>query len=57
MFTFEPIRVQCSDAGVTEWTKDAESKDRFIFRVLDLEGYDAAMATAMRSLLQKIAYG
>jgi len=55
VFTFEPIRVQCSDAGVTEWTKDADSKDRFIFRILDLERYDAAMATAMRSLLQKIA--
>lgn len=36
-FTFEPIRVQCSGAGVTECTKDASAKDRFIFRVLDPE--------------------
>jgi hypothetical protein len=52
VFTFEPVRVQCSDNGVTEWTRDPRSKDRFIFRVLDREQYAAAMTAAMRSLLQ-----
>ncbi|MBI5397027.1 MAG: hypothetical protein HZA91_17150 [Verrucomicrobia bacterium] len=51
VFTFEPIRVRCSDSGVTEWTKAASAKDRFIFRVLDPEKYAAAMTAAMKSLL------
>jgi len=51
VFTFEPIRVRCSDNGVTEWTKAPNAKDRFIFRVLDREKYAAAMTTAMKSLL------
>jgi hypothetical protein len=55
VFTFEPVQVQCSDSGVTEWTKDPSSRDRFIFRVLDPERYPAAMTVAMRSLLQTIA--
>lgn len=54
VFTFEPIHVQCSDKGVTEWTKVARSKGRFIFRVLDRERYAAAMTAAMRSLLQTL---
>jgi hypothetical protein len=51
VYTFEPIRVECLPTGVTHWTPDAKSTDRFIFRVLDPERYPAAMATAMRSLL------
>ncbi len=51
VFTFEPARIKCSDDGVTEWTKDAVSKDRFIFRVCDRDKYGAAMTAAMKSLL------
>lgn len=54
VFTFEPIRVQCSDKGVTQWSRDARARDRFIFRVLDRAGYAAALTTAMKSLLQTI---
>lgn len=54
VFTFEPIRVQCSDDGVTQWTPDARSRDRFLFRVLDRDKYASAMTTAMKSLLQTI---
>ena len=51
VFTFEPVRVRCSDNGVTEWAKDATSKDRFIFRVCHRDQYSAAMTAAMKSLL------
>jgi hypothetical protein len=54
VFTFEPVRVQCSDDGVTQWARDAGSPDRFLFRVLDRDRYAAAMTTAMKSLLQTI---
>jgi len=54
VFTFEPIRVQCSDDGVTQWTSEARSQDRFIFRVLDRARYAAAMTAAMKSLLQTL---
>ena len=54
VFTFEPIRVQCSDEGVTQWTREARARDRFIFRVLDRARYAPAMTTAMKSLLQTL---
>jgi hypothetical protein len=54
VFTFEPIRVQCWDDGVTQWTGETRSKDRFIFRVLDRTRYAAAMIAAMKSLLQTL---
>ena len=54
VFAFEPVRVQCSDDGVTQWTPEARAKDRFIFRVLDRVNYAAAMTTAMKSLLQTL---
>ena len=54
VFTFEPIRVQCADDGVTQWTPDARSQDRFIFRVLDRARYAAAMTAAMKTLLQTL---
>jgi len=55
VFTFEPIRVRCSDDGVTPWTPEADAKDRFIFQVLDRARYAGAMTTAMKSLLQTLA--
>lgn len=54
VFTFEPIRVKCSATGVTEWTKDARSKNRFILRVTDVERYQPTMTTALKSLLVKL---
>jgi len=54
VFTFEPIRVKCSVAGVTEWTKDPQSKNRFILRVTDVERYQSAMTAALKSLLTKL---
>jgi hypothetical protein len=54
IFTFEPIQVSCSEIGVTEWSLDPNSKNRFIFHVLDLEHYQTAMTTALCSLLKEI---
>ncbi|MBI5683638.1 MAG: hypothetical protein HZC54_01025 [Verrucomicrobia bacterium] len=54
VFTFEPTRVKCSAAGVTEWTKDPQSKNRFILRVADVERYQSAMTAALKSLLMKL---
>lgn len=54
VFTFDPIKVRCSDDGVTEWTTDDKSKDRYIFHVRDVENYGVAMTAAMKSLLTSL---
>lgn len=54
VFVFEPIQVCCSPSGVTEWKKDAKSKQRFILRVAEVEHYQAAMTAALKGLLQKL---
>ncbi|MFC1634860.1 hypothetical protein ACFL5Z_08460 [Planctomycetota bacterium] len=51
VFTFDPIKIKCADNGVTKWTPDDNSKDRFIFHVRDVEHYQSAMTTAMKTLL------
>ena len=54
VFTFDPIKVQCADNGVTQWTPDDRSKHRFIFHVRDVDRYQSAMTTAMKSLLMTL---
>jgi hypothetical protein len=51
LFTFDPVRVQCDARGITTWTADAESRNRFLFHVRDEARYPAAMTKAMRMLL------
>lgn len=51
VFSFDPIRIQCAADGVTEWTADPAAKDRFIFHVRDVQKYQSALTTALRSLL------
>ncbi|NLZ03555.1 MAG: twin-arginine translocation signal domain-containing protein [Phycisphaerae bacterium] len=53
-FSFDPIRVTCSDEGVTRWTHDSKAKDRYIFHVRDLDRYQAAMTGALKALLLKL---
>ncbi len=48
---FEPVRIECNDEGRTKWTPDANSSNRFIFRVHNKEKYGSAMTAAMKSLL------
>jgi hypothetical protein len=52
VLSFDPIKVSCSDGGVTEWTHDPDSAQRFIFHVRDMDHYQAAMTRAMQTLLQ-----
>ncbi len=54
VFTFEPVHVQCTAAGMTEWTKDPKSRNRFILHVTDVEHYQSAMTRALKSLLTKL---
>ena len=54
VFTFDPISITCNESGITEWTRDENSKDRFIFHVRDTENYASAMTKAMRSLLMTL---
>ena len=51
VFTFDPIKVRCSDDGVTEWTMDQNRDTRYIFHVRDVENYESAMTASMKSLL------
>ena len=53
VFDFMPIAVTCDDNGRTSWTPQ-ESDQRFIFRILDTEQYEAAMTKALRELLSCI---
>jgi hypothetical protein len=54
VFSFDPIRVSCSNEGVPKWAHDASATDRYIFHVRDLPGYQEAMTKAMSSLLRKL---
>ena len=51
VFEFEPIRVGCTENGVTTWSHDKAAKNRYIFHVLDTECYQSAMTRAMKTLL------
>lgn len=53
-FTFDAVRVECSDDGVTSWHRDGSSGKRFIFHVRDTERYQSAMTRAMKSLLTEL---
>jgi hypothetical protein len=54
VFTFDAVKVKCDDNGVTRWTGDNNSKDRFIFHVRDTDNYQSAMTGAMKSLLMAL---
>ena len=53
-FTFDPIEVTCDDRGVTRWSNQKSSKNRFIFHVRDTGNYCQAMTKAMKSLLEEL---
>lgn len=51
VFTLDPVRVRCGPDGITEWTPDPASKDRFIVHIRDKGRYAAAMTAALGELL------
>jgi hypothetical protein len=54
VFGFEPARISCSENGHAEWTIDETVKDRYIFRVRNVDHYPSAMAKAMKLLLTSL---
>jgi hypothetical protein len=55
VYAFDPVRVRCGADGVTEWSADPGSRDRFIFHVRDPERYPGAMTAALGTLLGSLA--
>jgi len=51
VYTFDPIRVTCGADGITEWSDDPRSRDRFIFHIRQRDNYPAAMTAALIELL------
>jgi inosine-uridine nucleoside N-ribohydrolase len=51
IFSFEPVKITCGDNGITKWSLDKSSKDRFIFHIRDVENYQPAMIKALKDLL------
>lgn len=54
VYTLDPIRVRCGADGITGWSPDARSRDRFIFHVRDRERYAAAMTAALGEVLKSL---
>ena len=54
VYTFDPVRVRCGADGVTQWSPDPGSRDRFLFHVRDRERYPAAMTAALGALLSSL---
>ncbi len=54
VYTFDPVRVRCGADGVTSWSPDPGSRDRFIFHVHDKVGYPGAMTAALGKLLSSL---
>jgi hypothetical protein len=50
-FTFDPVRVKCGADGITTWSPDPGSRDRFLFHVRDRDRYPTAMTAALGALL------
>jgi len=54
VFTFDPVRVKCGADGITEWSPDPSSRDRYIFHVRDRGRYAGAMTAALGELLSTL---
>jgi hypothetical protein len=54
LFTFDPVKVQCDAQGITTWSPNPQAGNRRLFHVRDEAHYQAAMTTAMRTLLSAI---
>lgn len=52
LFTFDPVQVECSAAGITSWKPDPQSRNRHLFHIRDEAHYGKGMTAAMCSLLK-----
>jgi len=54
LFRMEHVKVLCEDNGRLTWELSKEPTGRFVFHVLDVPGYPAAMTEAVRTLLRAL---
>ena len=54
LFRMEHVKVKCEDNGRLTWELSKEPTGRFVFHVLDVPNYPAAMTEAVRTLLRAI---
>jgi hypothetical protein len=54
VFTFDPVQVRCGADGITEWTPDPGSRDRYLFHVRDRDRYAGALTSALGELLSTL---
>lgn len=54
VFSFDPIRLSCSDEGVTQWDHEEAARGRYLFHVRKIAGYQEAMTKAMKSFLGRL---
>jgi hypothetical protein len=54
LFRMEHVKVECEDNGHLKWELSKEPTGRFVFHVLDIPGYPAAMTEAVRTLLRAV---
>jgi hypothetical protein len=54
VFSFDPIRLSCSDGGVTKWDHEEAARGRYVFHVPKIASYQEAMTKAMKSLLRRL---
>ncbi len=51
LFRMEPVKARCEENGRLQWELSEEPTGRFVFHILDVANYPAAMTEAVRSLL------
>jgi hypothetical protein len=54
VFSFDPVRVQCTAAGVTRWEPTDQNGSRYLFQVRHPDDYASAMTTALKTLLSAL---
>jgi hypothetical protein len=54
VFSFDPVRVQCTAAGVTRWEPADENGSRYLFQVRHPDDYASAMTAALRTLVSTL---
>jgi len=54
VYSFKPVKVTCTDQGLTTWEIQPRNTGRFIFHIEDLSKYQSAMTTALKSLLMQL---
>lgn len=51
VYTFQPVRVSCTEGAVTTWQPHSRATNRYMFMVKHLNQYQEAMTRALREVL------